>query len=138
MRTRGSDLRGTAVHDLFVVGGKWKPLILFHLARESRRYGDLRRAVGGVTDKVFIQQLKELEADGVVARFDHREVPPRVEYSLTPFGRTLGKAVMPLCEWGTRYCAEIERMQFYICFPFLSLALFASEGIGSVVWKVIG
>jgi DNA-binding HxlR family transcriptional regulator len=65
---------------------------------------------GGVTDKVLIQQLKELRADGVVARFDHREVPPRVEYSLTPFGRTLGKALMPLCEWGTRYFAEIERI----------------------------
>ena len=95
---------------LFVVGGKWKPLILFHLARESRRYGALRRAVGGVTDKVLIQQLKELEADGIVARFDHGEIPPRVEYSLTPFGRTLGKALAPLCEWGTRYSREIERI----------------------------
>jgi DNA-binding HxlR family transcriptional regulator len=95
---------------LFVVGGKWKPLILFHLARESRRYGELRRAVGGVTDKVLIQQLKELEADAIVARFDHREIPPRVEYSLTPFGRTLGKALAPLCEWGTRYSREVERI----------------------------
>jgi DNA-binding HxlR family transcriptional regulator len=55
---------------LFVLGGKWKPLILFHLAHGTRRYGELRRAVGNVSDKVLIQQLKELHADGIIDRVD--------------------------------------------------------------------
>src|SRR3982074_2624037 len=93
---------------LFVLGGKWKPLILFHLAHGTRRYGELRRAVGSVSDKVLIQQLKELQADGIIDRFDYGEVPPRVEYSLTGFGKTLGKALAPLCEWGTRHSSKVE------------------------------
>ncbi|HZZ23845.1 MAG TPA: helix-turn-helix domain-containing protein [Roseiarcus sp.] len=93
---------------LFVLGGKWKPLILFHLAHGTRRYGELRRAVGTVSDKVLIQQLKELQADGIVNRFDYREIPPKVEYSLTAFGNTLGKALAPLCEWGTKYSTDVE------------------------------
>ena len=93
---------------LFVLGGKWKPLILFHLAHRTRRYGELRRAIGGVSDKVLIQQLKELQADGIVARLDHGKIPPKVEYSLTAFGRTLGKALAPLCEWGTQYSSDVE------------------------------
>jgi DNA-binding HxlR family transcriptional regulator len=93
---------------LFVVGGKWKPLILFHLAHGARRYGELRRAIGGVSDKVLIQQLKELQADGIIDRLDHREIPPKVEYSLTPFGRTLAAALAPLCEWGTEYSRKVE------------------------------
>jgi DNA-binding HxlR family transcriptional regulator len=93
---------------LFVLGGKWKPLILFHLAHGTHRYGELRRAVGGVSDKVLIQQLKELQADGIVDRFDYGEIPPKVEYSLTAFGRTLSKALAPLCEWGTQYSTDVE------------------------------
>src|ERR1700726_2497173 len=93
---------------LFVLGGKWKPLILFHLAHETRRYGELRRAVGKVSDKVLIQQLKELQADGIIDRVDFGEIPPKVEYSLTAFGRTLGKALAPLCEWGTNNSKDVE------------------------------
>jgi len=93
---------------LFVLGGKWKPLILFHLAHGTRRYGELRRAIGRVSDKVLIQQLKELQADGIVDRADFGEIPPKVEYSLTAFGRTLGKALVPLCEWGTKYSTKVE------------------------------
>jgi DNA-binding HxlR family transcriptional regulator len=93
---------------LFVLGGKWKPLILFHLAHGTRRYRELRRAVGTVSDKVLIQQLKELQADGIVNRFDYGEIPPKVEYSLTAFGRTLAKALAPLCEWGTQYSTDVE------------------------------
>jgi DNA-binding HxlR family transcriptional regulator len=93
---------------LVVLGGKWKPLILFHLAHGTRRYGELRRAVGRVSNKVLIQQLKELQADGIIDRFDYGEVPPKVEYSLTAFGRTLGKALVPLCEWGTKYSSDVE------------------------------
>jgi DNA-binding HxlR family transcriptional regulator len=93
---------------LVVLGGKWKPLILFHLAHGTRRYGELRRAIGHVSDKVLIQQLKELQADGIIDRLDYGEIPPKVEYSLTAFGRTLGKALAPLCEWGTKYSSNVE------------------------------
>jgi DNA-binding HxlR family transcriptional regulator len=93
---------------LFVLGGKWKPLILFHLAHGTRRYGELRRAVGSVSDKVLIQQLKELQADGIIDRVDFGEIPPKVEYSLTAFGRTLGKALAPLCEWGSKNSKDVE------------------------------
>jgi DNA-binding HxlR family transcriptional regulator len=93
---------------LVVLGGKWKPLILYHLAHGTRRYGELRRAIGSVSDKVLIQQLRELQADGIIARLDYGEIPPKVEYSLTAFGKTLGKALAPLCEWGTKYSRDVE------------------------------
>jgi DNA-binding HxlR family transcriptional regulator len=93
---------------LVVLGGKWKPLILYHLAHGTRRYGELRRAIGGVSDKVLIQQLKELRADGIIARVDYGEIPPKVEYSLTAFGKTLSKALAPLCVWGTKYSRDVE------------------------------
>ncbi|MEF2074118.1 winged helix-turn-helix transcriptional regulator [Consotaella aegiceratis] len=93
---------------LFVLGGKWKPLILFHLMHRTRRYGELRRAVGRVSDKVLIQQLKELQADGIINRVDHGEIPPKVEYSLTDFGHSLAEALVQLCEWGTRHTDDLE------------------------------
>ena len=95
---------------LAVIGGKWKPLVLYHLAKGTLRYGELRRAVGSVTHKVLIEQLKELEADGVVKRVDYGEIPPRVDYSLTKFGRTLASALAPLCQWGTDHVREIDRV----------------------------
>ena len=93
---------------LVVVGGKWKPLILFHLGPGKRRFGELRRLVSGVSEKMLIQQLREMRADGIIDRVDFKEIPPKVEYSLTPLGRTLAKALLPLCEWGTAHSAAIE------------------------------
>ncbi len=87
---------------LRVMSGKWKPLIMYFLYYESRRYGELKRCVQGVTHKMLIQQLKELESDGIVARKDYKEIPPRVEYSLTPLGLTLAEAFKPLCDWGEK------------------------------------
>lgn len=95
---------------LAVIGGKWKPLVLFHLAHGARRYGELKRAVGGVSDKMLIQQLKELHADGVIARKDHQQVPPKVDYSLTPFGKTLADALVPLCAWGTEHLEQVGQL----------------------------
>ena len=96
---------------LMVVGGKWKLLILFHLGPGKRRFGELRRLVSGVSEKMLIQQLRELQADGVIERMDFREIPPKVEYSLTPLGRSLAQALMPLCEWGTAHAAAIEAIR---------------------------
>ena len=83
-----------------VVSGKWKPFILWVLGEGPRRTGELRREVEGVTEKVLVQQLRELERDGVVRRTVHAEVPPRVVYSLTPAGAELERALRPLGDWG--------------------------------------
>jgi DNA-binding HxlR family transcriptional regulator len=96
---------------LLVVGGKWKPLILFHLGDGKRRFGELRRRVSGVSEKMLIQQLRELQADGVIDRTDFKEIPPKVEYALTPLGRTLAKALLPLCEWGSAHSVAIEAIR---------------------------
>ena len=85
---------------LSVIGGKWKILIIWQLATHPRRFGELRRFVDGVTEKMLIQGLKELEKDGLVSRRDFREIPPRVEYSLTERGVELANVLRPLCEWG--------------------------------------
>lgn len=96
---------------LRVISGKWKPLILYFLAQGGPiRYGELRRAIRDASDKVLIQQLKELEADGLVKRTDYKEVPPRVDYSLTSLGRSLAEALVPLCAWGTDNMAEVSRV----------------------------
>ena len=93
---------------LDVVGGKWKPIVLWQLVPGPRRFGELRRLVTGISEKMLIQQLREMEADGVVSRKDFREVPPRVEYSLTPLGVTLTEALRPLCDWGSMHVKRIE------------------------------
>jgi len=95
---------------LAVAGGRWKFLILWALSSQgTKRFGELRRSVAGdISEKMLIQELKELERDGIVARNDYKEVPPRVEYSLTPFGIELGEATGPLCEWGTKHIDRIN------------------------------
>ncbi|MFC8101990.1 winged helix-turn-helix transcriptional regulator [Streptomyces sp. NPDC057363] len=83
-----------------VIGGKWKVLILWALGEGVHRFGALRRELPGVTEKVLAAQLRELEADGIVHREEYREVPPRVEYSLTARGIALNEALAPLGAWG--------------------------------------
>jgi DNA-binding HxlR family transcriptional regulator len=91
-----------------VIGGKWKPLILWALnEKQPRRFGELRRAIAGVSEKMLIQSLRELEADGIVHRELYHEVPPKVEYSLTPFGSTLNAALEPLGRWGEEHMERI-------------------------------
>jgi DNA-binding HxlR family transcriptional regulator len=92
-----------------VIGGKWKPIIVCQLnaAHGPCRFGVLRRAIPNATEKMIIQQLRELEADGIVNRRVFREVPPRVEYSLTDDGNDLRKALDAICDWGERYAKRI-------------------------------
>src|ERR1700710_3333961 len=92
---------------LRIISGKWKPLVLFFLRDGPKRYGELKRLVVGVSDKVLIQSLKDLEADRVLLRTNYNEVPPRVDYALTLLGRSLADAIMPLCAWGTENAAEM-------------------------------
>ena len=91
-----------------VVSGKWKVLILWELAEHGvRRFAQLRRGLPGVSEKMLVQQLRELEEDGLVHREVFAEVPPRVEYSLTGEGRSLNQALAPLGAWGTERIRRI-------------------------------
>ena len=95
---------------LAVMGGKWKPLILYHLRLGPKRFGDLKRLVAGISEKVLIQQLRELVAAEVLVRRDYQQVPPKVDYMMTSFGMTLVEALLPLCEWGTEQRARAKAM----------------------------
>ncbi|GAA0251438.1 helix-turn-helix domain-containing protein [Cryptosporangium japonicum] len=91
-----------------VVSGKWKSLILWELDHHgTRRFGELRRGLPGVSEKMLVQHLREMEEDGLVHREVYREVPPRVEYSLTDDGRSLNEALRPLGAWGTQRSARL-------------------------------
>ncbi|SOB58690.1 HTH-type transcriptional activator HxlR (modular protein) [Pseudodesulfovibrio profundus] len=91
-----------------VIGGKWKFKILFYLSQNSvMRFGELRDAIYGISEKVLIQQLKELAADQIVHREVYKQVPPKVEYSLTPLGQTLIPTLENLFDWGQKYASHL-------------------------------
>lgn len=93
---------------LSVVGGRWKFLVLWQLAESGpQRFGQLHRLVDGITEKVLIGALKDLEADCIIVRRDFQELSPHVEYSLTPFGSSLAEALRPLCDWGYAHMDRI-------------------------------
>lgn len=85
---------------LRVLGGKWKSLILFHLQQGPARFNVLRRLIPGVTQRMLTQQLRELEADGILIRTVRAVVPPHVEYSISPLGETLGPILDAMAKWG--------------------------------------
>jgi DNA-binding HxlR family transcriptional regulator len=89
---------------LSLIDGKWKGVLLYHLFQEGTlRFGELRRKVPGCTQRVMTAQLRELEADGLVARKVYPQVPPKVEYSLTKYGRSLEPVIAALKAWGDSY-----------------------------------
>lgn len=88
---------------LALIGGKYKPVILWHLREGKLRYGELQKRIPQATPKMLAQQLRALEADGAVARTVYPTVPPRVEYELTLFGRTLLPVLNAMCEWGEQF-----------------------------------
>lgn len=98
----GCDVEAT----LCVVGGRWKPVLLFHLLEGPRRFGELCRLTPNATQRMITLQLRELEADGVVLRTDHGEVPPRVNYRLTEFGRSLEPLLLAMRDWGEGFKAR--------------------------------
>jgi DNA-binding HxlR family transcriptional regulator len=94
---------------LGVIGGKWKVVILFWLKERTLRFGELRRKIPGVSERMLTQQLRELEEHGIVHREVYPEVPPKVEYSLTDYGRTLRPITDLMCEWGKRHMRRAAR-----------------------------
>lgn len=94
---------------LEVIGGKFKVSILYHLRSETLRFGELRKCIPSVTQRMLTKQLRELEQDGLVDRKIYPEVPPKVEYSLTAAGRTFIPILQALCNWGKKRIAEAEQ-----------------------------
>lgn len=91
-----------------VMGGKWKGLILFWLGEGPLRFGELRRTVVGISERMLTLHLRELEASGLVHREVHHQVPPKVEYALTEFGHSLLTALTPLGQWGEDHIERLE------------------------------
>lgn len=85
---------------LKVIGGRWKVLIIHFLLEDTQRFGELTRLLGSISARALSKQLRELEADGVVARKDYGEIPPRVDYSLTAHGRSLKPVLLAMEAWG--------------------------------------
>ena len=87
-------------YTLELIGGRWKTLILYNLNTGTKRFSELKKLMPDVTEKMLIQQLRELEADKLVERKVYAEVPPRVEYSVTPLGSTLRPVLDNIAQWG--------------------------------------
>ncbi len=96
---------------LDVIGGKWKGPILYHLLDGRKRFNELRKMFPGLTQRMLTLQLRDLERDGIVRREVFPEVPPRVEYSLTDFGRTLTPVLEAMRQWGTDHLDRIRELR---------------------------
>ena len=92
-----------------VIGGRWKVPVVWHLFAGTKRFSELRRCLPGCTPKMLTQQLRELEADGIVARKVYAQVPPKVEYSLTQMGRSLEPLLHIMSEWGHGHRAALVK-----------------------------
>ena len=101
---RQTEIRCPAERTLVLIGGRWKVLILYHLDPRLRRFSELRRLLTPVTPKMLSQQLRELERDGLVRRKVYAQVPPKVEYSLTPAEKSLKPVIAAMCQWGRQKC----------------------------------
>ncbi|WP_087973441.1 winged helix-turn-helix transcriptional regulator [Oceanobacillus rekensis] len=89
---------------LGILVGKWKPIILLHLLQEgTKRFSELKRSMPGITQKMLTKQLRELEAEDIIQRVVYPQVPPKVEYSITEYGRSLEPILEAMHEWGTKH-----------------------------------
>lgn len=93
---------------LTLISSKWKILILRDLMPGTKRFGELKKSIGGVSQKVLTAQLREMETDGLVRRTVYPEVPPRVEYTLTALGRSLKPILDAMWDWGEAYQGKVE------------------------------
>lgn len=94
-----------------IVGGKWKAGILFHLLDGKKRFGEIKKTMSGVSQRILTLQLRELEADKILTRTVFPEVPPRVEYELTNFGLSLKPILMEMMKWGDRYSRQVTKIK---------------------------
>lgn len=96
-------------YTLDLIGGRWKPSILWRLAYGAMRYSDLRRSLPAVSERILILQLREMESDGLISRKVYPEVPPRVEYQLTDLGKSLEPVINILTDWGAENRPDSEK-----------------------------
>ena len=96
---------------LDVIGGKWKSVILYHLIDGTKRFGELKRLYPKISQRILTLQLRELESDQIIKRTVYPEVPPKVEYSLTEFGKTLSPLVKDLKAWGQKYNDKVIKIK---------------------------
>jgi DNA-binding HxlR family transcriptional regulator len=94
---------------LDLIADKWTTLVIYLLSQGTKRYGELQREVGGISQKMLTQTLRKLEEDGLVLRVIYPEVPPRTEYSLTELGTTLREPLGALCKWAVVHLPDVER-----------------------------
>lgn len=94
---------------LDVIGGKWKPLIMFLLVDKTMRFSELQRSIVRITQKMLTEQLRELEKDGLISRKVYPQVPPKVEYTITNYGRTLLPVLETMHKWGQAHKSEAEQ-----------------------------
>jgi DNA-binding HxlR family transcriptional regulator len=92
---------------LEVIGGKWKCVILCHLTHGKKRTSELRRLMPNISQKMLTQQLRELENDGVINRILYHELPPKVEYELSDYGKSLEPILTSLCNWGEEHIVKV-------------------------------
>jgi DNA-binding HxlR family transcriptional regulator len=109
MKRKGHGEAGCAVEvTLGLIDGKWKGVILFHLQEGLLRFGELRRKMPGITQRMLTKQLRALEEDGLITRTVYPEVPPRVEYALSQTGQRLRPVIDALRAWGIEHKARLE------------------------------
>lgn len=96
---------------LRVIEGRWKVLVLHHLLESVKRFNELQRRLSGVSARTLAKQLRELERDGILRRRVYPEIPPRVEYSLTPLGKSLEPVLLAMGEWGDAYLHRLPPMK---------------------------
>ncbi len=94
-----------------IIGGKWKAVILYYLFQGPKRFNELKRLLPEVTQRMLTLQLRELEQDSIVHREIYKEVPPKVEYSLTEFGTSLGPIIVQMLDWGEQYMEQIQEQK---------------------------
>ena len=91
-----------------VIGGKWKPIILYLISHEIDRFGEMLAMINGISKKMLTDQLKELEADGIINRKVFAVIPPKVQYSMTEKGLTLRPVILSMREWGLKYAMQVK------------------------------
>lgn len=84
------------------IGGKWKPIIISQIRKRTNRFGALQRTIQGISKQMLIQQLRELEKDNILKRIIHKEVPPKVEYIITEYGKSLFPIINAMTKWGNK------------------------------------
>jgi DNA-binding HxlR family transcriptional regulator len=108
MTTEQPDGRKFVQTTLGVLGGKWKILILWNIRDRPQRFSELKRLITGISEKILIQQLRDLEKDGIVQRHDYAEMPPKVDYAFTEYGKSLKPVLCMLRDWGEEHLKQMD------------------------------